>query len=368
MEYCGRMNGLNLLSLARGLPKLAHVRLDGAFLITDVAWAEFFYEVGPRLKGFKAAYTGFGPCAMRALITHCTGLEELRLSECADFDDDCLAMLAAPITEREEMLQEPERVLRLLAERGKKGKMTNTNAGILSADAYSGKVPEWQPLLKLRKLELPHPHKPMTNITAKRVLRMLGSQLQVLNLAGFRDIGDDFLLGVLAEHSHNVTELTLSECTGISPEAFVEFLAAGRKKAKMIGHGYTHLDLRRCYMLTDAVMQELVQHSGATLMTLNLNSVDDNLTCDGLLALAGQIYCVPEGQERPVLEKSITGCTSLEELDLSWVRCTTDAVLEQIVGKCKNLTLIKVYGCQNVTSFAPVRPGLTYVGRECDLL
>ncbi|KAJ2080182.1 UV-damaged DNA-binding protein rad7 [Coemansia sp. RSA 988] len=368
MEYCGRMDGSSLLALGRGLPKLTYLRLDGAFLITDTAWAELFREMGTRLKGLKAAYTGFGPGAMRALITHCTNLEELRLSECADFDNDCLAMLAAPITDREEMLQEPERVLRLLAERSRKGKMANANFDMHSVDTYTGKIPEWQPLSKLRKLELPHPHKPMTNTTAKRALRTIGSQLQVLDLAGFRDIGDDFLLEVLAEYGRNVTELSLSECTGISPEAFVKFFATGRDKARAVGYGYTHLDLRRCYMLTDAVLQELVQHSGATLLALNLNSVDDNLTSDGLLALAGDIYHVPEGQERPALERSITGCTCLEELDLSWVRCTTDAVLVQLIQKCKNLTRLKVYGCQNVTSFAPTRPGLTYVGRECDSL
>ncbi|KAJ1730818.1 UV-damaged DNA-binding protein rad7 [Coemansia biformis] len=340
LEFCGRVDGDGLLALARGLPRLANVRLDGAFLVQDDTWAEFFREMGPRLREFKVAYAGMGPRAMRALVTHCTELAELRVVECSDFDDDCLAMLAAPITEHEEAQQEAERLLRAQRARACKGKM---------AEGAAEAAPPWQRLARLVSLELPRPHKPMTSATAARVVYTLGAQLGVLDLTGFRDLGDGFLLAALAEHGGDLWELGLGECNELSPDAFAEFFARGSVDgARPAGHGLLRVDLGRCYGLTDGVVKALVRHSRSTLRHVCLNSVDDSLTADGVLALGD--------------------APGLEELDLSWVRCTTDAVLEQLVPRCPRLAVVRVYGCPGVTPFAPKRAGLTYVGREADTL
>ncbi|KAJ2764122.1 UV-damaged DNA-binding protein rad7, partial [Coemansia nantahalensis] len=341
LEFCGRLDGDVMMALAKGLPRLTSVRLDGAFLVKDEAWAAFFAEMGGRLRDFKVAYAGMGPRAMRALITHCTELEELRVAECSDFDDDCLAMLAPPLTESEEAAQEPERLLRAQRRRHSIGAETPEGA--------AEEVPRWQPLARLRVLELPRPHKPMASATAARVVRTLGAQLQVLDLRGFRDLDDAFLLQALSQHGHNLRELCLGECNEISSDAFAEFFARGTVGgACPATHGLMRLDLGRCYGLANGVVDALVRHSRATLRHLCLNSVDDSLAADGVLALAGAAV--------------------LEELDLSWVRCVTDAVLEKILPACPRLAVVRVYGCPGVTRFAPRRPGLVYIGRESDTL
>ncbi|KAJ2658195.1 UV-damaged DNA-binding protein rad7 [Coemansia sp. RSA 1200] len=384
LEYCGQLNRHSLLDIGCRLRHLTSVRLDGAFLINSQAWAEFFLIMGPRLQSFKVKYAGFGPPAMRALVTHCKQLRELRVSECVDFDDDCLAMLAIPITEHEEHQQEAERA-----------KSSGTNGG-------KGSV-GWEPLACLESLELGHPHLPMTNQSAVRAIETVGSQLRILDLTGFRDINDDFLLKALDGNCGRLRELYLGECNSISADAFAEFFARQRRKrgerkvlqghggkdqedgecqrisSSGITNGLVRVGLDRCYMLTDRVLRELVMYSGASLTWLGLNSVDDNLTLNGLLALAGKMDDTDPGQKSLKEEdkaggrgltvvKETGGCINLEELDVSFVRCASDSVLSVVLAKCKRLAQISVYGCPEVTSLAPARSGLVYVGRECDTL
>ncbi|KAJ2909241.1 UV-damaged DNA-binding protein rad7, partial [Coemansia aciculifera] len=304
---------------------LASVRLEGAFLVSDVAWAVFLRECGPRLRSFHVRFAGFGAKAMRALVTHCEALEDLRVSECTDFDDACLAMLAPPLTETEEELQEHERLVR---------------------DGGALPVAAWRPLSRVNCLDVGRPHLPMTSSTALRVVATLGPILQVLDLSGFRDIDDDFLRRGLEPHcssssSLGLRELGLAECNGISAAALAGFFAAGAEATR--GRGLERLCLRRCYMLTDDVVAAVVRHSGASLRSLDLNSVDDCLSDVGLLELKE--------------------CACLEDVDLSWVRSTSDRVLETVLKECKRLEKITVYGCPEVTLFAPTRPGLQYVGR-----
>ncbi|KAJ1801217.1 UV-damaged DNA-binding protein rad7 [Coemansia sp. RSA 2399] len=378
LEYCGRLENEILLEMGRNLNQLTSLRLDGAFLVDDLTWAEFFRATGDRLQSFKVKYTGFGPRAMRALTTHCTQLRELRVSECVDFDDDCLAMLALPVTEHEEFEQEAERTLRV-----------SNAADNVTADVALA----WQPLRHLQSLELGHPHKPMSNLTAIRVVQTVGAQLRVLDLTGFKDIADDFLLQALDGHCGCLQELYLGQCTSITADAFAEFFSRQRHKRESPCQkqnsgsaedrqsimGLTRVGLDRCYMLTDRVIQELVLYSGPTLTWLSLNSVDDNLTLNGLLALAGKIHRAEDktsngasnstgGGGRPAVSEETAGCVHLEELDLSFVRCASDSVLSVMLAKCKQLSQISVYGCPDVTSLAPTRRGLTYIGRESDTI
>ncbi|KAJ2857818.1 UV-damaged DNA-binding protein rad7 [Coemansia erecta] len=370
LEYCGRMDNTALIDLGMNLTNLTSLRLDGAFLISDEGWAALLRDCGPRLTSFRVRFTGFGLVAMRALTVHCPNLVDLCVSECIDFDDDCLATLSAPITDFEEQMQEPERVLRLLSDRrDRKGKSSGIS---MHPRDFRGSIPSWKPLSKLQKLDLARPHKPMSSQTASRVIRTLGAQLRVLDLSGFKDIDDLFILDTLDAHCQNLEELYLNECVSITPGAMAQFFHSQRQKAKVASKGYRRVGLGRCYMLTDSVIQELVLHSGATLTWLDLNSVDDNLSKYGLLALSGAIYKRHAGEnddsEEYVLEKQTSGCVNLEEIDLSWVRCTTDSTLDLILERCKKLETIKVYGCPYVTAFAPRRPGLRYIGRECDTL
>ncbi|KAJ2642338.1 UV-damaged DNA-binding protein rad7, partial [Coemansia sp. RSA 1694] len=252
LEYCGRLDGGVLGAFGAGLAQLARVRLDGAFLVADAAWARFFRDAGPRLRSFHVRFAGFGAAAMRALATHCEGLEDLRVSECTDFGDDCLAMLAAPLTETEEALQEPERLLRDAPITGAGGALQGRLPAIRSPPLV---VAAWRPLAHLRGLDLARPHLPMASATATRVVATLGSALRTLDLSGFKDIDDAFLqrgLALLASSQH-LRELGLAECNSISAPALAQFFAQGA--ATTLGRGLERLSLGRCYMLTDAVIE-----------------------------------------------------------------------------------------------------------------
>ncbi|KAJ2008743.1 UV-damaged DNA-binding protein rad7 [Coemansia thaxteri] len=333
LDFCGRLDGAVLAAFAAGLRDLTRLRLDGAFLVRDAAWAGFFRDAGPRLRAVHVRFAGFGAAAMRALVTHCLALEDLRVSECTDFDDDCLALLAPPLTDAEEERQELERAERV-----------RRIAGSPPITVPPTTAPPWRPLARLQRLDLARPHRAMASQTAQRVVRTLGAQLRLLDLSGFRDVDDAFVAHAVAPHCTALHELALAECNAVSPPAMAALFAA--QGAGLL----TRLDLGRCYMLTDAVVRAAVRHSGATLRSLTLNSVDDNLTRDGLLAL------------------SEARCPALEHLDLSWVRCTSDAVLEALLPACRRLERVVVYGCPDVTRFAPMRPGLQYVGRISDTL
>ncbi|KAI8619741.1 hypothetical protein BC830DRAFT_1215797 [Chytriomyces sp. MP71] len=92
------------------------------------------------------------------------------------------------------------------------------------------------------------------------------------------------------------------------------------------------LNLTRLYNLTDATARALAALHGPTLRTLSLNGVDD-LTRDALQAL---LCSLPRARE----------------LDLSWVRCFDDALFELLLGACKGLHVVKVYGCNLLTEFS----------------
>ncbi|KAJ1931085.1 UV-damaged DNA-binding protein rad7, partial [Linderina pennispora] len=97
LGMCGRLTGARLLDFANRLPSLSSLTLEGAFLVDDDMFAEFFRICGNRLRVFHVRWAGFGEKAMRALVVNCGGLEDLEIAECTNFNDACLAMLAPPV-------------------------------------------------------------------------------------------------------------------------------------------------------------------------------------------------------------------------------------------------------------------------------
>ncbi|KAJ1660957.1 UV-damaged DNA-binding protein rad7 [Dispira simplex] len=59
-------------------------------------------------------------------------------------------------------------------------------------------------------------------------------------------------------------------------------------------------------------------------------------------------------------------CRKLSTVDLSWCRAVNDDTLTHMLSYCPQLQYIALWGCNHVTDCAPRRPGLRYVGRECD--
>ncbi|KAJ1955406.1 UV-damaged DNA-binding protein rad7 [Dispira parvispora] len=59
-------------------------------------------------------------------------------------------------------------------------------------------------------------------------------------------------------------------------------------------------------------------------------------------------------------------CRKLSTVDLSWCRAVNDDTLTHLLSYCPQLQYVALWGCNHVTDCAPRRPGLRYVGRECD--
>ncbi|KAJ1939340.1 UV-damaged DNA-binding protein rad7 [Linderina macrospora] len=350
LGLCGRLTGGRLLDLANKLPNLTSLTLEGAFLVDDQAFADFFRIIGDRLRVFHVRWAGFGLTAMRALVVNCENLEDLSIAECTDFDDACLAMLAPPVDQAESDKQNAARKLRTrLTGKGK--------------DAGEVPVPSWR-ALKLQRLGLGKPHHVMDHKTAMRVIEAVGHDLVSLDVSGFKDIKDEFVTVGLHKHCPMLRELTMDECLEITGTGLSQYFAGLREATgRRAGESLERVGLERCYGLTAETVQELVRSAGSSLQALNLNSVDDKMTKWGLMALTGRMYDA-EGN----LVEETTGCSCLAEIDLSWVRCTTDAVMEEVVRCCPRIATVRVYGCPGVTQFAPSRAGLRYLGRESDTL
>lgn len=59
-------------------------------------------------------------------------------------------------------------------------------------------------------------------------------------------------------------------------------------------------------------------------------------------------------------------CPNLTYIDLGFVRCVDDSVIELLVDQNPNLTVIDVFGDNLVTERAITRPGLELIGRQSD--
>ncbi|KAJ1955905.1 UV-damaged DNA-binding protein rad7 [Linderina pennispora] len=257
-------------------------------------------------------------------------------------------MLAPPVEQSEIDLQNVARALR--------AQLRGKGSGDMA-------VPPWR-ALPLQHLALSRPHHAMDHKTAMRVIETVGPGLVSLDVSGFKDITDEFVTAGLHKHCLSLRELVMDECLEITGAGLAQYFASLRAaRTGRAGESLEHVSLERCYRLTVEAVQELVRSAGSSLRKLNLNSADDSMTKWGLLALAGRMY-----NKEGVLVEETTGCPYLTEVDLSWVRCTTDSVLEDILLCCPRIETVRVYGCPHVTQFAPTRPGLKYIGRESDTL
>ena len=103
--------------------------------------------------------------------------------------------------------------------------------------------------------------------------------------------------------------------------------------------------LMRCIEVGDDAITELFLNSARdSLVSLNLNSLK-NLTSTPF---------------------SVLKCDDLESIDLGFVRCIDDKVMETLCNQNVKLHLIEIFGDNLVTKDANIRRGVTVLGRQSD--
>lgn len=108
--------------------------------------------------------------------------------------------------------------------------------------------------------------------------------------------------------------------------------------------GLTHLSLHRCTKIENEAISALVNHSGHSLRSLNLHSVDE--------------------LEDHVLKDLARSAPLMEELDVSFIRAVDDFVVKDILEGMHVLKKLFVHGNNRVSQNCPGRRGVAIRGLE----
>jgi DNA repair protein RAD7 len=115
-------------------------------------------------------------------------------------------------------------------------------------------------------------------------------------------------------------ELVLDECTAVSDAGLLAVVSAARQLRV--------LSLQRCGRLSDASLLPAVQRGTLEVLSVNgLHSVSSHT----------------------LVELSRSCREVLRELDVSFCRNIAEGALGQLVDACERLSVLKVYGCSQVT-------------------
>lgn len=204
---------------------------------------------------------------------------------------------------------------------------------------------------------------------------------QYLNSTGFHtlkleepsketDINDEVVINILSVIGQSLKHLALNKCSGltdsfmingflpfvpISGESLLESLEF-EELDQITGDGLVLLfssikfpflkrcSLKRCLSLDDSAMTELLLSCASTLEDLNVN---------GLKSLTTKSF-------------AFMACPNLKKLNIGFIRCVTDKLVEQLAAQNERLSIIEVYGDNLVTAKCETRRGVSIIGRQSD--
>ncbi|KAK6510928.1 hypothetical protein TWF506_010016 [Arthrobotrys conoides] len=198
-------------------------------------------------------------------------------------------------------------------------------------------------LPNLKVLEITDSQTSITDGPIIDCLNTFGPGLSELTLNGCRDLTDATLEAIHSSCGRldilNLDELDFLTNDGIS-KLFTEW---------SLNYGLKELSLRDCVNLQSSGFARIIDHSGRTLEKLSINKCKD-VNKDAWTFL--QEFTLPE----------------LETLDISFVRCVDDAIVEGILKVAPELKTLKIWGCHKITEACGLREGMLLVGREADIL
>ncbi|RUS22885.1 hypothetical protein BC937DRAFT_95449 [Endogone sp. FLAS-F59071] len=302
LNFCGRLSDAVTDKYASHLHHLRSLTLSGPFLVTAPAWGRLFTALGARLEYLTLEHSPrLDLPTLDILVTSCPNLRELRLMRVAKLDDEWLPHIAR--------------------------------------------------LTKLETLDISHPGGSITSGPLISLLEARGSGLRELGLHGCAGLTDEALTEGVLPTCVRLQTLCIAECETLSSSAAAKLFTEWRTNG--LNPGLVCVDIARCTLFKDEVLEALAKHSARTLRELSVNSLEE-LTAKGFEALAG--------------EKGAEPCVELREVDAGFCRAVDDEVVGKLMKGCAMLSVLRVWGNHKVTECAYRRKGVQLIGRQCDTL
>lgn len=283
LEFCRGVDSSVLPRFATDLPHLSRLELFGAFLARAPAFISFFDGIGTRLESFLLSHSprmDFACC--QAMVQNCSdSLTELRLSNVGKLDDSWLPLLH-----------------------------TCTN---------------------LTRLELAYPggEASLTDEPTVELLRVVGANLEFLDLSGHHSITDAVLLEGVAPHVPHLKTLKISDAPVLSDEGVAQFFTEYNKDAEL-----ECIEMRHNAPLASDSLRALLERPAASVireLVINGWKDADEETC----------RMIP------------TSCPELRKLDIGFVRAVDDYAIKSVLDECKKIEEISCFGCNRVTEACP---------------
>ncbi|KAK7208262.1 hypothetical protein BZA70DRAFT_273272 [Myxozyma melibiosi] len=269
LSMCGQMTDEVLDYFTEKLEHLHAIAFNGAFLIRNPCWINFFTKRGSQLTSVAISNTlRFDRTALQALVDNCADtLEELSLSRVGN---------------------------------------------IFAAD-----LPLLLKLTKLISLEISYMRDALTDDVIIDILKLIGPQLITLNLDDCDTLSDRVLLEGIRPYCGKLQNLSLGLGENFTNEALATLFRDWE-----INNGLINVSLMRCTKVGDEGVQALIEHSAKTLVILNINSVY-SLT-DSTFHLLATSECEFLSQ----LDIGFVHCVGDKEVEMLSERCPSLQLIE----------------------------------------
>ncbi|CAL9123147.1 unnamed protein product [Musa acuminata var. zebrina] len=171
--------------------------------------------------------------------------------------------------------------------------------------------------------------------------------LKVLSVAGASTVCDTFISRLMHACGYNMRELVVADCQKLTTKS-VRAIGANCPNLSL-------LDLQRLNQLNDLALKYLANGCRSmTTLKLRQNQFSDEAIAAFLEASGGSLIELSLNSIAKVEHQTAIavahGCHSnLQNLDLSFCRRLTDEALGFIVDNCSHLSILKLFGCSQVT-------------------
>lgn len=288
LDFCGHLDDVAFKLFITSLPGLTHLELLGPFLVRSASWQKFF-KSHIILESFLITQSPrFDLDCTASMVKYCKGLKELRLKEVGKLDDDFLEEL----------------------------------------EGLGG---------GLRLLDLSDPSNSCSEEAMIKLLSVIGTSLNHLNLSKHILMSDTFLEDGLKHYAHSIEYLSLAYLPELTDDGVANFFDTWEAPPLQ------YINLARNHELSSNALESLLKHSGARLQDLTMNGW--------------------KNVEEPALRLIGIYGVELRKLDVGWCRAMDNFVLKLLLygeevhgvhrGGCPRLEEVKMWGCNKITDDCP---------------
>ena len=316
---CSKIDASNLIAIAQLSPNLEVLELSFCGRLTDEV-LEYYAAHFKRLKNVKFAGAFLVRPAAWVKFFQNLGhnLFSLEISDSARFDVESVSALVSHCKNLEVLIL---------------SRITTMNDEIISLLSQ---------LKNLKRLEISNPtQSTITDEGITKLLDEIGSGLVSISFEGCETLSETVLKHI-SIRCPRIKEISIARCSAeeITDEGVAKIFSEWPSSCE----GLEKLDLERCVLLGDKAVVAILKQSHKTLHSLSLNSLDE---------LSRDTFD----------ELSKLKCKLMHYLDVSWVRCVDDSVLENVHKACPVLKQVQVFG-DNHVSLRCEMPGVKIIGRE----